>query len=61
MGPSGDDLIMIYTGGTTGMPKGVMWRQDDLFARMNAAGFRHYDDGAGVDGVTANCGRTGWG
>jgi len=28
---SGDDLIMIYTGGTTGMPKGVMWRQDDLY------------------------------
>ena len=27
---SGDDIRMIYTGGTTGMPKGVMWRQDDL-------------------------------
>jgi len=26
----GDDIVMIYTGGTTGMPKGVMWRQDDL-------------------------------
>ena len=22
---------MIYTGGTTGMPKGVMWRQEDMF------------------------------
>ncbi len=30
-GRSGDDLVLIYTGGTTGMPKGVMWRQDDLF------------------------------
>ncbi len=40
-----DDLYMLYTGGTTGMPKGVMWRQDDLFARLNAAGFRRYPDG----------------
>jgi 3-oxocholest-4-en-26-oate---CoA ligase len=32
---SGDDLILVYTGGTTGMPKGVMWRQDDLFIRLN--------------------------
>ncbi|MGH8918383.1 MAG: AMP-binding protein, partial [Actinomycetes bacterium] len=30
-GRSGDDLLLLYTGGTTGMPKGVMWRQDDLF------------------------------
>ena len=28
---SPDDLYIIYTGGTTGMPKGVMWRQEDLF------------------------------
>jgi len=27
---SPDDLFFIYTGGTTGMPKGVMWRQDSL-------------------------------
>ncbi|WP_216898205.1 acyl-CoA synthetase [Nocardia alni] len=26
---STDDIFMIYTGGTTGMPKGVMWRQED--------------------------------
>lgn len=44
-GTSGDDLLMLYTGGTTGMPKGVMWRQDDLFARMNAQGFRPYGTG----------------
>jgi len=29
-GRSADDLVFIYTGGTTGMPKGVMWRQGDL-------------------------------
>ncbi|OMI36113.1 acyl-CoA synthetase [Streptomyces sparsogenes] len=28
---SGDDRFIIYTGGTTGMPKGVLWRQEDLF------------------------------
>jgi len=27
----GGDLYMLYTGGTTGMPKGVMWRHEDLF------------------------------
>ncbi|MEZ5377765.1 MAG: AMP-binding protein [Acidimicrobiales bacterium] len=30
-GRSGDQLVLLYTGGTTGMPKGVMWREDDLF------------------------------
>ena len=28
---SGDDVFIVYTGGTTGMPKGVVWRQHDLF------------------------------
>jgi fatty-acyl-CoA synthase len=37
-GRNGDDLYMLYTGGTTGMPKGVMWRQDDLVGTL-AAGF----------------------
>ncbi len=50
---SADDLVLLYTGGTTGMPKGVMWRQDDLFARTNASGFRPFDESRGVEGVTA--------
>ncbi|MDH4170607.1 MAG: AMP-binding protein, partial [Acidimicrobiia bacterium] len=28
---SSDDLYLLYTGGTTGHPKGVMWRHEDLF------------------------------
>ena len=28
---SPDDLVFLYTGGTTGLPKGVMWRHSDLF------------------------------
>jgi fatty-acyl-CoA synthase len=30
-GLSADDLYILYTGGTTGMPKGVLWRQEDIF------------------------------
>ncbi|MGQ0802618.1 MAG: AMP-binding protein [Actinomycetota bacterium] len=32
--PVGDDLMFLYTGGTTGMPKGVMWRTDDLYVAL---------------------------
>ncbi len=35
---SPDDLYILYTGGTTGMPKGVLWRQHDIF--MGAMGGR---------------------
>jgi acyl-CoA synthetase (AMP-forming)/AMP-acid ligase II len=28
---SGDDVYLLYTGGTTGMPKGVMWRHEDVY------------------------------
>lgn len=35
---SPEDLLLLYTGGTTGMPKGVMWRNDDLFNVLGAGG-----------------------
>ncbi|MEN8181489.1 MAG: acyl-CoA synthetase [Myxococcota bacterium] len=33
-----DDLYILYTGGTTGMPKGVLWRQEDIFHAALYAG-----------------------
>jgi acyl-CoA synthetase (AMP-forming)/AMP-acid ligase II len=36
-GRSGDDPLFIYTGGTTGRPKGVVWRQNDLYLASNAS------------------------
>jgi len=31
---SGEDTLMLYTGGTTGNPKGVVWRHVDLFGAL---------------------------
>jgi fatty-acyl-CoA synthase len=36
---SGEDLLFLYTGGTTGMPKGVMWRHVDLFGALAYSGY----------------------
>jgi acyl-CoA synthetase (AMP-forming)/AMP-acid ligase II len=38
--PSGEDLYVLYTGGTTGMPKGVLWRQNDVF--VSSMGGRYF-------------------
>jgi acyl-CoA synthetase (AMP-forming)/AMP-acid ligase II len=39
-GRSGDDLYLLYTGGTTGRPKGVMWRQDDVVMNLESTARR---------------------
>ena len=52
-GRSGDDLFFLYTGGTTGLPKGVMWRQDDLFAILNRSATRRYPENGDLDDVRA--------
>ncbi len=47
----GDDLWILYTGGTTGMPKGVMWRHDDLWRIMNAGRLEPFDLTGGLVGL----------
>ncbi|MFL6238880.1 MAG: acyl-CoA synthetase [Actinomycetes bacterium] len=37
-GRSPDDRYILYTGGTTGLPKGVVWRQEDIFFGAIGAG-----------------------
>lgn len=49
--PSGEDLFIIYTGGTTGMPKGVLWRQHDIF--MSSMGGRPLGGGPALDSLAA--------
>jgi 3-oxocholest-4-en-26-oate---CoA ligase len=39
---SGDDIYLIYTGGTTGYPKGVVWRHEDIWRTL----------GGGIDFIT---------
>ncbi len=51
-GRSGRDLLFIYTGGTTGMPKGVMWEQDTL-VRLLLSDTAPIDDAATAPGLAA--------
>ena len=45
-GRSGSDLYLLYTGGTTGHPKGVMWPQDTLFRMLEELNNRKPDETA---------------
>jgi 3-oxocholest-4-en-26-oate---CoA ligase len=45
LSPSPDDLLIICTGGTTGRPKGVLWRQSDMYVTsMNGADHASVDE-----------------
>jgi acyl-CoA synthetase (AMP-forming)/AMP-acid ligase II len=48
-GRDGTHLLMTYTGGTTGMPKGVMWEQQDLFRSLAGTTNPRYRETAEAD------------
>jgi 3-oxocholest-4-en-26-oate---CoA ligase len=48
---SADDVFIIYTGGTTGQPKGVMWRHEDIWRTL----------GGGIDFVSGEVLADEWG
>jgi len=49
---SPDDLYILYTGGTTGMPKGVLWRQHDIFiGAMGGRPFGQAEAFASLDAI----------
>jgi 3-oxocholest-4-en-26-oate---CoA ligase len=52
-GRSGDDLYLLYTGGTTGMPKGVMWRQDDILMSLEAPARNPLPEAPSLDALHA--------
>jgi acyl-CoA synthetase (AMP-forming)/AMP-acid ligase II len=43
---SDDDIYILYTGGTTGMPKGVVWRQEDVLCVLG--GLVNFETGTRV-------------
>ena len=58
-GRSGDHLLLLYTGGTTGMPKGVMWRQHDLFGALDTANRKRLPPEPDLDAVSERVAKPG--
>ena len=58
-GRSPDDLYLLFTGGTTGMPKGVMWRQDDLVGSLDASSRQPLPASPGWDAFDARIAKPG--
>ena len=58
-GRSPDDQYILYTGGTTGTPKGVMWRQDDLVGTLDSASKHPLPDIPGWDELDARFAKPG--
>lgn len=54
---SGDDRYLLYTGGTTGLPKGVVWRHEDLLFAALGGGNPGGDPAQTPDEVIANARR----
>jgi 3-oxocholest-4-en-26-oate---CoA ligase len=52
--PSPDDLYILYTGGTTGAPKGVLWRQEDIFHAAMTGGVPGMPGPATVEELAEN-------
>ena len=56
---TGDDLYLLYTGGTTGMPKGVCWRQADFLVAALGVRDRDGEEYASLDPLVERARRGG--
>jgi fatty-acyl-CoA synthase len=57
--PSPDDLYILYTGGTTGAPKGVLWRQEDIYHAAMTGGAPGLEGAADYDALVEQARSTG--